>query len=116
MRPWARDFCQNPGVLLPLLGSLLTVSLVRQPVGAPTLVAQDLDRLRIGQLQPHTRRQLDLMVDQIARARQDQLTAYRENGPHVRVVAIEGASHYLFVDHARDVADEMLRWLGLPPL
>lgn len=79
------------------------------------LIAQDLDRHRITRLPSDAQRQLGPLVDQIARARRDQLTAYRENGPHVRVVPLEGASHYLFVDRARDVAKEMLQWLGPQP-
>jgi len=79
------------------------------------LVADDLDRARVRRLEPTWRRQLDSMADLIARARRDQLAAYQKNGPHVRVVPLQGASHYLFVDRAGDVADEMLRLLGQPP-
>lgn len=76
------------------------------------LVAQDLDRHRVARLPSDAQRSLSRVVDEITRARQAQLAAFRENGRHVRIVPLAGASHYLFVDHARDVAEEILRWIG----
>lgn len=104
---WQRAFREDVGA-----GRYHSAS-VKHP--ALFLVAQDLDRRRVARLPSDAQRPLSRLVDEITRARQAQLAAYRENGPHVKVVPLEGASHYLFVDHARDVADEMLRWIGPSP-
>jgi len=82
-------------------------------VGVPALflVAQDLDIERVKRLPERPQRELLPMAESISRARSDQLASYQSNGSHVRVVPLAGASHYLFVDRAREVAKRMLAFL-----
>jgi pimeloyl-ACP methyl ester carboxylesterase len=67
-------------------------------------VARDLDLERLKQFPPEVQNGLRPMAEAIRRARADQIARYQRNGAHVRVEWLEHASHYLFVDKARDVA------------
>jgi hypothetical protein len=51
------------------------------------------------------------MAEAVGRARAEQIADYQKNGPHVRVVWLDKASHYLVVDRARDVAARMVSFL-----
>jgi pimeloyl-ACP methyl ester carboxylesterase len=74
-------------------------------------VARDLDIERLKQFPPDVQRELRPMAEAIRRARIEQIARYKKNGSHVRVVWMERASHYLFVDRAREVAKQMLTFL-----
>ena len=74
-------------------------------------VAQNLDLERIKQFPTNVQRELQPLAEAVARARGEQIAAYQKNGPHVRIVSLENASHYLFVDRARDVAARMLSFV-----
>lgn len=80
----------------------------------PTLfiVADDLDLNRVKQLPPKHRATLEPMAREIQRARRVQLDGYRRSGARVQVIALPGASHYLFVDRSRDVAKHMVTFLA----
>jgi len=74
-------------------------------------VARNLDLERIKQFAPETQRELKPMAEAIARARVEQIAAYQRNGPHIRVVWLDKASHYPFIDRAPEVAARMLSFL-----
>lgn len=75
-------------------------------------VAGNLDLERIKQFAPETQRELKPMAEAIARARVEQIAAYQRNGPHIRVVWLDKASHYPFIDRAPEVAARMLGFLS----
>jgi pimeloyl-ACP methyl ester carboxylesterase len=74
-------------------------------------VARDLDIGRLKQFPPDVQRELRPMAETIRKARTEQISRYQKNGSHVRVVWLEDASHYLFVDHARELARQMSDFL-----
>ena len=74
-------------------------------------VAEDLDLERIHQFAADQQRELRPIAEAVAKARRSQIESYRRNGPHVRVVLMPKASHYLFVDRTREVATQMLEFL-----
>jgi len=74
-------------------------------------VARDLDIERLKQFPPGLQHDLRPMAEAVGRARAEQIADYQKNGPHVRVVWLDKASHYLFVDRARDVAARMVSFL-----
>jgi len=86
---------------------------LRTAITHPALffVARDLDIERLKQFPPDEQPELRSMAEAIRRARTEQIARYQKNGSHVRVVWIEHASHYLFVDRAREVAKQMLTFL-----
>jgi pimeloyl-ACP methyl ester carboxylesterase len=71
-------------------------------------VARNLDLERVKQFRPEVQRQLRPLAETVARERIEQMARYQKNGPHIRVVWLDKASHYLFVDQARQVAALML--------
>jgi pimeloyl-ACP methyl ester carboxylesterase len=75
-------------------------------------VARDLDIGRLKQLSPDVQREFRLMAETIRKARTEQIARDQKNGSHVRVVWLEDASHYLFVDRARAVAKQMSNFLS----
>lgn len=74
-------------------------------------VARDLDIGRLKQFSPDVQRELRPMAETIRKARTEQIARYQRNGSHVRVVWLEDASHYLFVDRAQEVAKQMSDFL-----
>jgi pimeloyl-ACP methyl ester carboxylesterase len=74
-------------------------------------VARDLDMERLKQFPPDVQRGLRPMAEAIRRARAEQIARYQKNGAHVRVEWLDNASHYLFVDKARDVAARILSFV-----
>ena len=70
-------------------------------------VARDLDVERLKQFPRDVQRDLRPMAEAIRRARTEQIARYQKNGSHVRVVWLEKASHYPFVDRVREVAAQM---------
>jgi pimeloyl-ACP methyl ester carboxylesterase len=74
-------------------------------------VARALDIERLKQFPPDVQRELRPMAEAIRRARTEQIARYQKNGSHVRIIWMERASHYLFVDRAREVAEQMLTFL-----
>jgi len=74
-------------------------------------VAQDLDIGRLKQFSADVQRELRPMAETIRKARTEQIARYQRNGSHVRVVWLEDASHYLFVDRAQEVAKQMSDFL-----
>lgn len=74
-------------------------------------VARNIDFERLKQFPPELQRELQPMAEAVARARAEQIATYQKNGPHVQVVWLNRASHYLFVDRAREVAARMLTFL-----
>lgn len=74
-------------------------------------VALDLDIERLKQFPRDVQRELRPMAEAIRRARTEQIARYQKNGSHVRVVWLEDASHYPFVDRARELAEQMLTFL-----
>lgn len=75
------------------------------------IVAQDLDIERVQRLPAPAPVALQPLAETIAGARREQLAAYQKNGANVRIAPIANASHYVFVDHSRDVAALMIRFL-----
>ena len=73
--------------------------------------AQDLDLERIRQFSEDQQRELRPIAEAIVRARRRQIESFQQNGSHVRVDLMPNASHYLFVDRAREVAGRMLEFL-----
>jgi pimeloyl-ACP methyl ester carboxylesterase len=74
-------------------------------------VARDLDMERLKQFPTEVQRELLPMAEAIRRARAAQIARYQKNGPHVQIEWLENASHYLFVDKAREVAARMMNFL-----
>lgn len=74
-------------------------------------VARNLDLERLKQFPPETQRELKPMAEAIGRARAEQIAAYQRNGGHIRVLWLNEASHYPFIDRAREVAARMLSFL-----
>jgi pimeloyl-ACP methyl ester carboxylesterase len=73
--------------------------------------ARNLDFERMKQFPPDVQRELRPLAEAVTRARSEQMAAYQKNGPHVRVVWLDEASHYMFIDRAREVAARMLSFL-----
>lgn len=74
-------------------------------------VAQDLDLNRIRQFPLALQTQLRPLAQAVAQARRQQIKEFQRNGPHVRIKWMPHASHYLFIDRAKEVADLMIRFL-----
>jgi len=74
-------------------------------------VAQNLDLEQLKQFPSDVQRGLPPMAEAVVHARAEQIARYQKNGAHVRVVWLKKASHYLFVDRAREVAERMLTFL-----
>jgi len=75
------------------------------------LLARDLDRERMRQFPPAQQRALRPLVEAIEKARAQQVRALERNGPHVQVVWMAQASHYLFLDRAPEVASRVRQFL-----
>lgn len=95
-------------VAMPLITSLCLHFETEINHPALMFVAVDLDLERIRRLPADQQGELRPMAEAVVKARRDQIATYQRNGSHVRVVLMRRASHYLFVDRAREVAAEMI--------
>ena len=82
---------------------------IRHP--ALLFVARDLDLNRIRQFPVAQQRQLRPLVQRVIEARREQLKDFQDNGRNVKFISMPNASHYLFIDRAKVVASETIKFL-----
>lgn len=73
-------------------------------VRALMFFAVRLDAERLKQFDANTQAALKPLVDQTEAKRREQIEAFRENGPHVRIVEMANTSHYCFAQEPESIA------------
>jgi pimeloyl-ACP methyl ester carboxylesterase len=78
------------------------------------IFAMDTDRDRAKQFDRATLRDLQPLMEQTERKRQEEIKAFRVNGQHVRIVEMRHTAHYCFVHKPSAVIQLMKSFLSQP--